>query len=63
MFQTLFIIWERDEEEKATEKSDTLCLFEGKMLPIRSAERMYCMCQLDVDMFVFFTRSFTERGV
>lgn len=63
VFQTLFIIWERDEKEKATEKSDKLCLFEGKMLPISSAVRMYCMCQLDVDTFVFFTRSFTERGV
>ncbi|PKU44270.1 hypothetical protein llap_5430 [Limosa lapponica baueri] len=35
----------------------------GKMLPISSAGRMYCMCQLDVDMFVFFTRSFTKPGV
>lgn len=63
VFQTLFIIWERDEKEKETEKSDKLCLFEGKMLSISSAVRMYCMCQLDVDTFVFFTRSFTERGV
>lgn len=46
-----------------TEKADKLCLFEGKMLPISSAVRMYCTCQLDVDVLMLFTRSFTKRGV
>lgn len=59
--QTLFVMWERDDE--ATENSGEWCILEGKMLPISSAVRTFCTCQLEVETFVFFTGSFTEGGL
>lgn len=62
-FRHHLLSWKRDEGKKMMEKSGKLCLFEGKMLPIRSMMRMYCKCQPDVDMLIFFTRIFTEQKV
>lgn len=51
--QTLFVIWERDDDdEKTTENAGELCIFEGEMLPISSAVRTHCAHQLEVEICV-----------
>lgn len=51
------------ETKNRMEKTGKLCSFEGKMLPISNMMKIYQRCQPDVDMLIFFMRSFTEEGV